>query len=218
MKIKAVCFDMDGVVVDTMPHHVEAWQYAFNEKGYEHAEHVFYIREGMPGRKTITDIFEASHEKVKENVIEEIYVQKREYFKKNAKYTFIDETLSLLTFLSNKGIPISLVTGSRKEFADEVLAKIPVTFTSVITGDDVKKGKPSPEPYVNAMKELCIAPSECLVIENAPLGIVSAKRAGAYCLAVETTLNKKYLQDADMIVKPSQLKESVESLLSRPKH
>lgn len=213
MNIKAVCFDMDGVVVHTMPHHVEAWLYAFKEKGFNHDELEFYIREGMPGRQTIADIFKTFHVEARDQDIEDIYEQKRAYFKKNAKYTFIKETISLLEYLNNIGIPVSLVTGSRKEFAAEVLQQLPVAFHSVITGDDVRDGKPSPEPYLKAMESFDFDPSEWLVIENAPLGIESAKRAGAFCLAVETTLEKKYLKKADMILKPASLEQTVKGLL-----
>jgi beta-phosphoglucomutase len=214
LSIKAVCFDMDGVVVHTMHHHVEAWRYAFNQKGYDYNDLEFYLREGMPGRKTIMDIFKFYQLPVTEKDIEEIYVIKRKYFKEHANYTFIKETLSLLEYLYKKGIPISLVTGSRREFVEEVLEKLSVTFNSVITGDDVKEGKPSPEPYRKAMSNLSFAPSEWLVIENAPLGIESANQAGALCLAVETTLEKKYLTKADVIVSPPQLEHTVKSLLS----
>ncbi|MCM3730720.1 HAD family phosphatase [Fictibacillus nanhaiensis] len=215
MNIKAVCFDMDGVVVHTMPHHVEAWQYAFKEKGYKHEDLEFYLREGMPGRKTISDIFQSNQMQVDEKDMEDIYINKRNYFKKNAEYAFINETVSLLEYLFSQGIPISLVTGSRKEFVEEVIRNLPVKFHSVITGDDVKIGKPSPEPYLNAIRGLSYDSSEWLVIENAPLGIESAKRAGAYCLAVETTLEKEYLTRADRIVKPSQLEETVKTILSK---
>jgi beta-phosphoglucomutase len=213
MNIKAVCFDMDGVVVHTMPHHVEAWRYAFKEKGYDHNDLEFYLREGMPGRKTILDIVKSSQIPVSENDMEEIYVTKRNYFKENANYTFIKETISLLEYLFKKNIPISLVTGSRREFVAEVLEMLPVVFHTVITGDDVLEGKPSPEPYLKAMMGLSFNPPEWLVIENAPLGIKSAKQAGAFCLAIETTLEEKYLKEADMIVKPSQLEKTVKKFL-----
>jgi beta-phosphoglucomutase len=213
MNIKAVCFDMDGVVVHTMPHHVEAWRYAFKEKGYDHNDLEFYLREGMPGRKTILDIVKSSQIPVSENDMEEIYVTKRNYFKENANYTFIKETISLLEYLFKKNIPISLVTGSRREFVAEVLEMLPVVFHTVITGDDVLEGKPSPEPYLKAMMGLSFDPPEWLVIENAPLGIKSAKQAGAFCLAIETTLEEKYLKEADMIVKPSQLEKTVKKFL-----
>ncbi|MDM5315876.1 HAD family phosphatase [Fictibacillus sp. b24] len=217
MKIKAVCFDMDGVVVDTMRYHVEAWRHAFNKKGYDHDEHVFYLREGMPGKKTIKDVFEVFNVDASEEIIEDIYVQKRNYFKENAQYEFIEETVSTLKSLQNLHIPIALVTGSRKEFVNEVLGKLQITFNTIITGDDVKEGKPAPEPYLLAMDQHPFDPSEWLVIENAPLGIQSAKSAGAYCLAVETTLDQKYLKEADQIVKCKDLERTVESLLKGAK-
>lgn len=213
MDIKAVCFDMDGVIVDTMRHHVEAWRHAFNENGYDHEDLVFYLREGMPGKKTIVDVFNHSNVVVNENLVESIYVQKRNYFKEHAQYEFIEETVSTLIALSDEHIPIAVVTGSRKEFVSEVLSKLPVTFDTIVTGDDVKEGKPSPEPYLLAMDRHSFKPSEWLVIENAPLGIQSAKRAGAYCLAVETTLEEKYLKEADQIIRPKDLLDHVKSLI-----
>ncbi|MBY6035469.1 HAD family phosphatase [Fictibacillus nanhaiensis] len=213
MSIKAVCFDMDGVVVHTMPHHVEAWHHAFRKKGFNHDDLEFYLREGMPGRKTILDIFHANQVQFTDRDVEDIYEQKRKYFKENANYSFIEETVSLLERLYKQGIPVSLVTGSRREFVVEVVEKLPVVFHSIITGDDVNEGKPSPEPYLKAINNLPYDASEWLVIENAPLGIESAKRAGAFCLAVETTLEEKYLRQADRIVNPSNLEEAVVSLL-----
>ncbi|MED1863441.1 HAD family phosphatase [Fictibacillus nanhaiensis] len=213
MNIKAVCFDMDGVIVDTMRHHVEAWRHAFNENGYEHEELVFYLREGMPGKNTIRDVFEHFNIVINEEKVEDIYVQKRNYFKKHAQYEYIEETVSTLKALSKKQIPIAVVTGSRKEFVSEVLSRLPVTFDIIVTGDDVKEGKPSPEPYLLAMGRYSFKPSEWLVIENAPLGIQSAKEAGAYCLAVETTLDAKYLREADQIIRPKDLLHNVMNLI-----
>jgi beta-phosphoglucomutase len=214
MKIKAVCFDMDGVVVDTMPHHVEAWIYSFKEKGFHHEELDFYLREGMPGKKTIQDIFNTFNVQAKESEIDEIYEAKRQYFKKNADYTFIKDTVSCLHYLQERKIPCCLVTGSRREFVEEVLKTLSFTFDYVISGDDVQKGKPSREPYEKAMSHFPYDPSEWLVIENAPLGIKSAKKAGALCIAVETTLGEKYLETADVIVKPSMLFQTVKSLIN----
>ncbi|MET3727780.1 beta-phosphoglucomutase [Fictibacillus halophilus] len=213
MNIKAVCFDMDGVIVDTMRHHVEAWRHAFNINGFDHEELVFYLREGMPGKKTIVDVFNHSNVEVNEELVNSIYVQKRDYFKEHAQYEFIEETVSTLIALRDEHIPIAVVTGSRKEFVSEVLSKLPVTFDIIVTGDDVKEGKPSPEPYLLAMDRHSFNPSEWLVIENAPLGIQSAKRAGAYCLALETTLDSKYLKEADVIISPKDLHRHVKNLI-----
>ena len=70
----------------------------------------------------------------------------------------------------------------------------------MVCGDHVKKGKPHPEPYLRAAKILDLRPQECTVIENAPYGIESAKRAGMFCIALTTSLPQAYLKKADMIV------------------
>jgi beta-phosphoglucomutase len=63
----------------------------------------------------------------------------------------------------------------------------------------VKRGKPHPEPYIKCAKLLGLKPSECVVIENAPFGIESAKKAGMFCIALTTSLPKAYLRKADII-------------------
>jgi len=69
-----------------------------------------------------------------------------------------------------------------------------------VSGDSVKRGKPYPDPYIKAAKILGLRPNDCLVIENAPYGIRSAKAAGMFCVAVTTSLPKEYLKKADVIV------------------
>jgi len=64
----------------------------------------------------------------------------------------------------------------------------------------VKKGKPHPEPYLRCARLLRVKPSQCVVIENAPFGIISAKKAGMFCLALTTSLPAEYLKEADMVV------------------
>jgi beta-phosphoglucomutase len=73
-------------------------------------------------------------------------------------------------------------------------------FDFIITGDEVPRAKPCPDPYLAAARQLGLRPDECVVVENAPLGIEAAKNAGMYCVAVETTLGKEYLQAADCLV------------------
>ena len=78
--------------------------------------------------------------------------------------------------------------------------KIQSYFDTIVTGDLVKKGKPHPESFLKAAKSLNLKPFQCLVIENAPLGIKSAKAAGMYCLAITTSLPKAYLKEANTVV------------------
>ncbi|MCJ7812085.1 HAD family hydrolase, partial [bacterium] len=73
-------------------------------------------------------------------------------------------------------------------------------FDLIQTGDDVPRAKPNPDPYDMARKKFKLQKDQCLVVENAPLGIASAKKAGMLCVAVETTLSKLYLSEADFII------------------
>ena len=89
--------------------------------------------------------------------------------------------------------------------ASEEVSYISMPFTgvemleAVVTGSDVKNGKPSPEPYLKALKLLRVKAKEAVAIENAPFGVRSAKAAGLRCLALETSLSKEYLKEADAI-------------------
>jgi len=73
-------------------------------------------------------------------------------------------------------------------------------FDFIITGDEVPRAKPFPDPYLVAARQLQLDPSQCAVVENAPLGIDAARNAGMYCIAIETTLGKEYLAAADCIL------------------
>jgi beta-phosphoglucomutase-like phosphatase (HAD superfamily) len=73
-------------------------------------------------------------------------------------------------------------------------------FDYILTSEDIENGKPSPDPYLKAQEALNVSPSECLVVENAPLGIASAKSAGMKVVALTSTVSEDYLRDADWII------------------
>ncbi len=82
-------------------------------------------------------------------------------------------------------------------------------FTAIVCGEDTAEGKPSPQPYLRGAEKLGVRPEECIVIENAPIGIESAKRAGAYCIALCTTVPRQHLAHADEVVESfEELKET----------
>ena len=109
--------------------------------------------------------------------------------------------IMLAKMLKEKGYKLGLVTGTNSSRVRKILtAGLLELFDSIVTGDDVKKGKPHPEPYLNAAKMLGVAPGKCVVIENAPYGIESAKRADMFCVAITTSLPIEYLKRADKII------------------
>ncbi|MBI4549800.1 MAG: HAD-IA family hydrolase, partial [Candidatus Omnitrophica bacterium] len=128
-------------------------------------------------------------------------VQKKEaYYKQNHTFSFYPGALDMLDGLARNGIKTAVVTAALYErLKHTVSAEILNKFDAVVTGEDTRLGKPSPEPYLKALMKLQLAPEECLAVENAPLGIESAKKAGLYCAAVCSTLDRSYLGSADAI-------------------
>jgi len=199
-KYKAVLFDMDGVIADSMHWHAESWQKVFNEFGIELSKAEIFKREGMSGLASIIDIIKEKGKRIPGN--DELHLlqkNKLELFE-TGKVEVYPYAIDILEIVHLKNLKTGLVTGSLRRSVDFILpAEIVKYFDVIVTVDDISNGKPHPEPYLKAMKELDSGPEETLVIENAPLGIISAKEAGADCYALETTLDSCHLEEADMI-------------------
>lgn len=200
MMIKAVIFDMDGVLVDSMPYHADAWIAVFAELGIHITRQDIYDIEGSNHEGVIRLVFEKAGRKPKAEDFNELALKKREIFQKMNKVGVFDGIPETLEFLKNKCL-LGVVSGSDREVVMELLGRFfPNTFDAVVTGNDVREGKPSPEPYLKAVGMLNVRKDECIVIENAPLGVESAKRAGLFCVAIPTYVRAQRLKDADVVL------------------
>jgi len=94
----------------------------------------------------------------------------------------------LLTEVAVAGIPHALVTGSQREFTEAVVASTGLTFTVTVTGDDVTRPKPDPEPYLLAAKLLDAVPENCVALEDSPNGVTAATAAGCQVIAVPSLI------------------------------
>ena len=113
--------------------------------------------------------------------------------KKKAKKVYaLDSSIVMLNSINEKNI--IKINQSAESF------NIQKKFDIIVTGDDTKRGKPSSEPYIYAANKLKVNYSECLVFENAPLGIKSAKKAKMNCIAIASTVKKHHLKEADIII------------------
>ncbi|MFQ5629724.1 MAG: HAD family hydrolase, partial [bacterium] len=121
----------------------------------------------------------------------------------------------VLTELRNSTTKLGMVTGSNLKLIQSVISQaIQNLFDVIITADDVTNGKPAPEPYLCAAKKLQIPSENCLVVENAPMGIQSAKAAGMQVIGITTTLSRQHLQHADFVVENFQeLRKTLKSKL-----
>ena len=207
--LKAVLFDMDGVLFDSMKNHAEAWSQAMERHGLFMTRREVYMNEGRTGEGTI-DIFTQRDwgRDATEQEIQEIYKTKSDIFNTLPTVLPMKGAAEVLDNVRERGVMRILVTGSGQlSLLERLENAYPGHFKEelMVTAFDVKHGKPDPEPYLMGLEKAGRAlglttplpASQAVVVENAPLGIQAAKAAGIYCIAVNTgPLEDKILYDA----------------------
>ncbi len=198
--MKAIIFDMDGVLVDSMPYHAEAWQQAFASAGISVDKKEIYELEGSNHMQTVDIIFRRYGRVPTDKDAEELSRRKIEIFNRIQRVMPFDGMKELIAELAPV-YRLAVVSGSNRKTVHQLMNDFfPGAFRVIITGDDVQKSKPDPEPYLMAVEKLGVRKEECIVIENAPLGIRSAKSAGLRCIAIVAYLGREKLDEADVIV------------------
>jgi len=197
--MNGIMFDMDGVLIDAMPYHAEAFQIAFKEHAnYEIDKKEVFLLEGMPGPELVKEIFKR-HKidcHVDDNLAKKISDRKGQIFKVIQKAKALDGVKELIDSLKCDNCVKAVVSGASKLEVESLLDKEfgLDNFNVVITGQDLKDGKPDPEPFQTALERLSLKPSEAIIVENSPLGVESAIRAGIRFLV---TLNNTPLGLSD---------------------
>ncbi len=181
-------FDMDGVVVDNMGHHVRAWGAFFKSRGIKLKRAEFYEEtSGMPTRDVLSFYFKR---RVSKAEADRLGPQKEELYRR-IYGPRMKPARGLVPFLKasrKAGFRLGLGTGSDRENIDFILdgLKIRRFFHAVVGARDVKRGKPHPETFLKAARRMGVRPEHCLVLEDSLLGEKSAKRAGMKVIAVTT--------------------------------
>lgn len=197
--MKAVIFDMDGVLVDSMPYHAEAWKQAFLTAGIRIEREDIYELEGSNHRQIVDIIFRRFNRTPAEEDIQELNRIKVEIFNRIEHAVPFEGIKELLESLRTR-YRLAVVSGSNRKTVHDLINRFfPDTFDVVIDGDEAAESKPSPAPYLRAVEKLGIPAEHCVVVENAPFGIRAAKRAGLRCIAVPTYLDRGKLKEADVI-------------------
>ena len=201
--MRVVCFDLDGVLIHSMPLHAQAWQEAGKHFGLRVAKRAIYACEGERGAVTAKTLLAQRTPSPSAAAIAALLQEKEQYFSELALRIRVHPLLQRqLRQLRQSRVPMALVTGtSLPEVRRAVPSKTLRMFDVVITGDSVRHGKPHPEPYRLAFRRLRVAPSQAAVVENAPYGITSARAASAgFILALASSLPKRFLREADQVV------------------
>lgn len=203
--LKAVLFDMDGVLFDSMPAHAASWAKICTEYGLHMTVRDVYLHEGRTAESTIEVLTQRTWGRSTNPAeVERIYALKCEEFKNYPEAPVMSGATQVLDAVLASGQQIYIVTGSAQDsLLDRIYSHLPGYFERqrVICGKDYSRGKPDPEPYLMGLQRAGVQAHEAVVVENAPLGVRAAKAAGIFTIAVNTGI----LTDDDLLAEGADL-------------
>jgi beta-phosphoglucomutase len=217
--MKGILFDLDGVLIDAMPFHAEAVKMAIKEQtNYDIDKKIVYQLEGMPTNELVLELFKKSYinKKIDNELIETISKRKKQIFKEIEKTLLIEGVNDLLNELNECDCLKAIVTGSAKKEIETTVDKMIglKNFDVIISGDDIDKGKPHSTPFVKALQKMNLKPSECIVVENAPLGVEAANKAGIKCIITLNNTPLDISSDFDnLILKETKIFQDTKSAI-----
>lgn len=201
IRLKAVLFDMDGVLFDSMPYHADAWHKVLKRHALYLSREEAYMHEGRTGASTINLIHQRQYGKdAAPEMIESLYIEKSKEFNAHPEPERMPGAWEVLQKVKAEGLIPVLVTGSGQHSLLERLDhNFPDAFQRghMVTARDVKYGKPHPEPYLMGLDKAGVKANEAIVVENAPIGVQAGAAAGIFTVAVNTgPLDGQVLVDA----------------------
>ena len=196
MKIEAVIFDLDGVIVSTDECHYRAWKKTADEEGIYFDRKINDRLRGVSRMDSLEIVLERAERLYTDEEKVELAERKNNYYKEYIKKLTKDDILNgvneNLAELKAKGIKVAI--GSSSKNTPDILKYIGLDnyFDAVSDGNNITKSKPDPEVFVKAADMLGVPYEKCLVVEDADSGIEAGKRAGMYTLAVNNAKGADY--------------------------
>lgn len=176
--IKALIFDFDGTLADTMPVHFKAWQSVAKEFGFSFSQKDFFDLAGVPTREIIEKM--AQEQGLNLPISDVVAAKKQGFMDRIDEITPIPRLIEVVH--KHQGIlPMAIASGSYRELVEKSLTAIKLDrhfFKSLVTAEDVTRHKPDPEIFLLAASQLGVEPKFCQVFEDADLGIEAARAAG----------------------------------------
>lgn len=190
MKVKALIFDCDGTLTDTMRLHYLSWRKSLSSRGVQLTEDDFYARSGTPSSRVIPDIAKRDGVEIK---FDEALADKERFF--------LEEIHSLRTFESVVAIaakykgrmPMAVASGGTRRLVEQQLRQTQLYkwFDAIVTCEDTVKHKPDPDVFLEAARRLGVGAKDCCVFEDGEPGIEAAHRAGMLCVDVRPYRERK---------------------------
>ncbi len=186
--IKGFIFDLDGVIVDTAKYHYLAWKKLANELGFEFTEEQNEAFKGVSRKRCLQILLELGEVDATQEQFDNWMIEKNEdylsYIEEMDASEILPDVPKILDFLKANNIPMAL--GSASKNAIPILKKVGLLsyFKVVVDGNNVTKAKPDPEVFLLAAKDIGVAPTECVVFEDALAGIQAANTAGMVSIGI----------------------------------
>lgn len=200
LPFEGVILDMDGTLIESTEADFLAWKWLFADYNVS-----FTFQEYIPllGIKS-ADVMQARLQ-LHGDALKNALKKKMEYFKEVVASNGIKPVPFADAFLKNlKTYPvqIALATSSRREKMHLLMEKVNLLqyFDVLVAGEEVQRGKPAPDIFIQAARHMQLDAGKCIVIEDAANGIAAAKSAGMKCIAITTTHAANQLQQADLII------------------
>jgi beta-phosphoglucomutase len=203
---KAVIWDFDGLLFDTIPLHRESWRVAFDGEGLPFDFETIVPLVGRRDWEIARILLEGDVEQDSiQATVDRIIKEKRSQYLallENVGPNLNPGVMNWLEYFKDEGIRQAVASGTMRKFLQVVISRSNLSgyFECLISGEDTVKGKPAPDSLLLVVDQLGVQPPDCLVIEDAALGVSAAKSAGMYCLAVTYTQSMDSLRQADLVI------------------
>lgn len=200
-EMRAAIFDLDGVIVDTAKYHYLAWKRLANDLGFDFTEHDNERLKGVSRVRSLEILLEIGGLTLDEATKSKIAAKKNDwyvdYISQMDSSEILPGVVEYVKSIRARGIKTAI--GSASKNTPLILERLGISslFDSVVDGNKVSKAKPDPEVFLRAAEELNILPAECVVFEDAEVGIEAAHRAGMGVVGIG---QPSILKEADVII------------------
>ena len=179
----AFIFDCDGTLADTMPTHYRAWQVALGPRVADFPEAMFYELGGVPTCR-IVEILNERHG-YDMHVGETVAAKEKLFLEFSSEVAAIEPVVTLAREWHGR-IPLAVASGGHRRIVMSTLRALGIAglFDAIVTAEDYLRGKPHPDPFLEAARRLNVIPERCLVFEDTSTGLAAAKAAGMACVLV----------------------------------
>jgi HAD superfamily hydrolase (TIGR01509 family) len=202
----AFIFDFDETIIDLEPQHTAAYEALCRAHGDDYQQMPESFRKGS-GRRIIDDVRDMRAHFGWTRSEEELFAERQQIFDRvcrDAELAPMDGVVETIRALQMRGVPLAITSSAVRSSIEAILERLQLrdAFTLIVDGSEVVHGKPDPEAYLLTARKLRVEPAQCVVFEDSHVGVVAAKRAGMYCIAVRNprAQTRQDLSAADVIV------------------